>query len=635
MKKFFLLATIACLAFASCEDVPAPYELFDPNSGNGQGGDTESALPYTNSNLSDWKAVTVKGAAWSLGNTYAKATGYNSADKTTSETEAWLVSPAISTKTDAAAAHIELEHVIRYVNASSAPLSNHTMWITTEFTDDVTTTKWTQLAYKPVESATQTWEFYEANQIAVPSEFLNQTVYVALKFVCGSSSTTWEVKNFNIKVGEAVDGGDTPGTPDVPQTGAGSKSEPYNVASAQTASGNAWVKGYIVGYVDGQTYATGATFAVPSAAETEILIADAADCADATKCIPIQLPAGDIRNGLELSAHPDLLKKEVMLYGSIENYFGVKGLKSTSCAIIDGKTIGKDPEDATSTVVPGTPSGEGTEASPYNICKALTLIANNQMATTEVYIKGKICSIKEVDTGTYGNATYNLSDDGTATENGELTVYRGYYLEGAKFTDAAQIKVGDEVVVYGKLTLYGSTPEVAQGSKISSLNGEGGNGDNGGNGGDPTPSGDYISLDFTSNDWQLPAANAKGKEEATFSNGSYSVTLYGTSDAGYGYGTFEGNSYLIFGKQGAYLTFQAFDFAVAKIETDGNSGASANTELNLYVGDEAVSTKTKGCQGTNTYEIAPAYQAAGNQYTLKVLSKHNAQITKVRIYKAK
>ncbi|MBO4850417.1 MAG: Ig-like domain-containing protein [Prevotella sp.] len=55
--------------------------------------------------------------------------------------------------------------------------------------------------------------------------------------------------------------------------------------------------------------------------------------------------------------------------------------------------------------------------------------------------------------------------------------------------------------------------------------------------------------------------------------------------------------------------------------------------MNVFVGDVAVSTQTKGCQETNTYFIDNNYQDAGNVYKLKVVSAHNAQVTKIQIYK--
>lgn len=110
-----------------------------------------------------------------------------------------------------------------------------------------------------------------------------------------------------------------------------------------------------------------------------------------------------------------------------------------------------------------------TPETAYTVAKAIELIAANEGLDTKVYVKGKIASIKEVDTGQYGNATYDISDDGTTATT--LTVYRGYYLGGEKFTSENQIKVGDEVVVYGKLVLYKSTNEINSGNNIYSLNG--------------------------------------------------------------------------------------------------------------------------------------------------------------------
>ena len=129
-------------------------------------------------------------------------------------------------------------------------------------------------------------------------------------------------------------------------------------------------------------------------------------------------------------------------------------------------------------------SGEGTLASPYDVTKALAIINAGSMSSDNVYVKGKISKIDEIDTGSYGNATYYISDDGKTDK--QLEIYRGYYLNGDKFTSADAIKVGDEVVVLGKLTLFGTTPEVAQGSQIVSINGKSEGGESGG-GDTPTP----------------------------------------------------------------------------------------------------------------------------------------------------
>ena len=53
-----------------------------------------------------------------------------------------------------------------------------------------------------------------------------------------------------------------------------------------------------------------------------------------------------------------------------------------------------------------------------------------------------------------------------------MIVYRGYYLNGAKFTaaTAAELTVGKHVVVYGTLVNFkGNTPEFTSGSKLVSI----------------------------------------------------------------------------------------------------------------------------------------------------------------------
>ena len=135
-----------------------------------------------------------------------------------------------------------------------------------------------------------------------------------------------------------------------------------------------------------------------------------------------------------------------------------------------------------------------------------------------------------------------------------------------------------------------------------------------------------VTLDFTKNTWGLPTDYTM--TAATYSNGTYEIS-FGASSNGH---KFVG-SYLIFGKSGATLSLPAFDFAVEKIVVTGNANASASVKQNIFVGDKAASTETTGAQGTNTYEIAEAYQAAGNIYTLKVLNNKNTQVTKIEIYK--
>lgn len=129
----------------------------------------------------------------------------------------------------------------------------------------------------------------------------------------------------------------------------------------------------------------------------------------------------------------------------------------------------------------------GTVEAPLTVEQALDYINNKLGAATspEGYVKGFITKIDEVDTSNYGNATYYISDDKEGSNS--LMVYRGYSLGGEKFKSASEIKIGDEVIVKGKLINFkGNTPEVTQGSSIYSLNGK-----TSGGGGD-TPAGNTV-----------------------------------------------------------------------------------------------------------------------------------------------
>ena len=127
---------------------------------------------------------------------------------------------------------------------------------------------------------------------------------------------------------------------------------------------------------------------------------------------------------------------------------------------------------------------KGSLANPYTPAEAAAAVAGlswtsntEYESTDEVYVAGKICKIATNGTytegGTYGNATFFLSADGTG--DGDLQVYRALYLGNKKF-EAGQtdIKVGDDVIIYGKLMNYkGNTPETVSGKAyLYSLNGK-------------------------------------------------------------------------------------------------------------------------------------------------------------------
>ena len=139
-----------------------------------------------------------------------------------------------------------------------------------------------------------------------------------------------------------------------------------------------------------------------------------------------------------------------------------------------------------------------------------------------------------------------------------------------------------------------------------------------------------ITLDFTDNtDWGFPegSSNKMTKEQSFTDGNGYTIKL-AAADGYY----FNSDKYLLFGKSGSTLTLPAFPFNVSKIEVVGRGEASGSVVMNIYVGEEAVSTETTGATGKNTYEIAAGKQTAGTIYTLKVGSNHNTQITSIKIY---
>lgn len=113
---------------------------------------------------------------------------------------------------------------------------------------------------------------------------------------------------------------------------------------------------------------------------------------------------------------------------------------------------------------------DGSETGPYKASTALSMINGSSFnPSEEVYVYGIISEITEVSVS-YGNATYYISDDGTASN--QLCIFRGYYLYSNSFTSESQIKVGDEVIVCGKLQMYNeTTPEMSKSNYIYYLNG--------------------------------------------------------------------------------------------------------------------------------------------------------------------
>ena len=181
---------------------------------------------------------------------------------------------------------------------------------------------------------------------------------------------------------------------------------------------------------------------------------------------------------------------EVIVCSKVFNYGGKTPETATGGYLysLNGETAGGGSGDEA--------KGTGTLDDPYNPAGAAAAVASltwtsttEYQTTDEVYVKGKISKIADkgtyTDGGTYGNATFYITETGESTGT-EFYVYRILYLGNKKYvTGQTDIKVGDEVIIYGKLMNYrGNTPETASGCYLYSLNGETGNTGGGGGGDD-------------------------------------------------------------------------------------------------------------------------------------------------------
>ncbi len=134
-------------------------------------------------------------------------------------------------------------------------------------------------------------------------------------------------------------------------------------------------------------------------------------------------------------------------------------------AVKDGM---RDSEIATAAYTVGSSNGDGSLAHPFNIAGAKAYIDNG--GADEVYVAGVVSSIVKAYNSEFGNAQFWISDDGSADE---FEAYNCYFLENKWWTDAnTQIKVGDVVILCGKLTKYSTTYETSnKNAYLYSLNG--------------------------------------------------------------------------------------------------------------------------------------------------------------------
>ncbi|MCM1004877.1 MAG: DUF5689 domain-containing protein [Prevotella sp.] len=273
-----------------------------------------------------WTELKVQGnKAWYItsfnNNNYASMTGY----KGTAPFESWLITPAINASQLA-------EKVMSFdtqVNGYGSTTSKLEVYVMTSADPATATmTKLNPTLATAPDSGYSSW----VNSGSIDLSSFSGIIYIGF---CYSATTdanyaTWCVDN--VLVGISSSQGGTTTEPDEP-TGAGSKDEPYSVQYVMNSTKDetgVWVEGYIVGWIDGMTWSSGAQFNNETTVKTNIILGPVADANSTATTIPCAVPAGSLRDVLSLGGDPNMYKKHVKVKGDITKYFGQRGVKNIS-----------------------------------------------------------------------------------------------------------------------------------------------------------------------------------------------------------------------------------------------------------------------------------------------------------------
>ena len=122
--------------------------------------------------------------------------GYSDATQTTYSNEDWLISPTMDLSKHSSAT-LTFSHAFgpkASVPTTATQKAQYTCWISNDFNGDVTTATWTEL---PITYGTSAWSFITTT-VDIPAENLKENCHIAWKYVCTTSSATWEIKSVEI-----------------------------------------------------------------------------------------------------------------------------------------------------------------------------------------------------------------------------------------------------------------------------------------------------------------------------------------------------------------------------------------------------------------------------------------------------
>ncbi len=161
-------------------------------------GEILSASLLTEENFNKFTPISLIGSQnWHYDSKYgAKMSGYSDATQTTYSNEDWLISPTMDLSKHSSAT-LTFSHAFgpkASVPTTATQKAQYTCWISNDFNGDVTTATWTEL---PITYGTSAWSFITTT-VDIPAENLKENCHIAWKYVCTTSSATWEIKSVEI-----------------------------------------------------------------------------------------------------------------------------------------------------------------------------------------------------------------------------------------------------------------------------------------------------------------------------------------------------------------------------------------------------------------------------------------------------
>ncbi len=119
--------------------------------------------------------------------------------------------------------------------------------------------------------------------------------------------------------------------------GSGTEADPFKpsyVVKVAEDINDVWVEGYIVGFIEGKNYNTGANFnddfEDKDFGGNNFILGDAADTTSPDNAVPVNLTKSPFRDALDLTENPDVFGKKVLIKGNITKTFNVYGINTIS-----------------------------------------------------------------------------------------------------------------------------------------------------------------------------------------------------------------------------------------------------------------------------------------------------------------